>query len=94
MTPDAKLFQLIVDIMEQMCGDPLDVPARDYFDEDQSGVQLTEEEFARLVAIKDNVHMERHDVATNVTVITIKDEEQDIIRWNDPCAVACGCRPR
>lgn len=74
MKSDAELFQVILGVMEQMAGDVLDVPTRDYFGPDMFDEPLTDEEFARLADLKGNVSMSMHMAATNVAIIEIKYE--------------------
>lgn len=75
MKSDNELFQMITGVIEQMAGDVLDVPTRDYFGPDMLGDPLTDDEFERLAVIKEHVHMQMQDYGTNHAIILITWEE-------------------
>jgi len=70
---------MITGVMEQMAGDVLDVPTRDYFGRDIMGDDdpLTDDEFERLAIIKEHVSMQMQDFGTNQAIILITWEDRD-----------------
>lgn len=71
MKSDAELFEKIVEVVSSMASDPLQLPARDYFADDES---LSNDEFARLADMKEDTKLTLHRVSDRVAFIVIRSD--------------------